>query len=96
MRKQDKIILWPIYFDPNRTRSEGRKVPKKLGVPAPTVEEIRKAAEQLGLRPEIVSGAAHPSVSWQKTGLVTIPKKDAKVRIMQKIAQKIVKNRVET
>jgi len=96
MRKQDKVILWLVYFDSTKTRSEGRRVPKKLGVPTPTVEEIRKAAEQLGLRPEIVSGAAHPSVSWQKTGLVTIPKKDVKVRIMQRIAQKIVENRVET
>ncbi len=96
MRKQDKIILWPIYFDSNKTRSKGRKVPKKLGVPSPTIEEIRKAAEQLGFRPEIISEVAYPSASWQKSGLVSVPKKDAKVRILRRIAQKIVENRVQT
>jgi len=81
MRKQDKVkvILWPVYFDSTKTRSEGRKVQKKLAVSAPTLDEIRKAAEQMGFRPEIVSGAAYPSVSWQKTGLITIPKKEAKI-----------------
>jgi signal recognition particle subunit SRP19 len=96
MRKQDKVILWPVYFDLNRTRSDGRRVTKKLGVPAPTVEEIRKAAEQLGFQPEVVSEAAYPSAPWQKSGLVAVSKKDVKVRIIRRIAQKIVENRAQT
>jgi len=93
MRKQDKVVLWPVYFDSTKTRLEGRRVPKGLAVPTPTLEEMRKAAVLLGLRPEIVSDAAHPSFSQQKTGLVTVPKKESKTQIMLKIAQKMLENR---
>lgn len=93
MRKQDKVVLWPVYFDSTKTRLEGRKVPKGLAVPAPTLEEIRKAAMLLGLRPEIVSDAAYPSFSRQKTGLVTVPKKESKTQIIRKIAEKMLLSR---
>ncbi len=95
MRKQDKVVLWPIYFDSTKTRSEGRRVPKRLAVPKPKLEEVQKAAVLLGLRPEIVSDAAHPGSSRQKTGLVTVPKKGSKTPIMRKIAKKMLENRLK-
>jgi len=95
MRKQDKVVLWPVYFDSTKTRLEGRRVPKGLAVPTPTLEEIRKAAVLLGLRPETVSDAAHPSFSRQKTGLVTMPKKETKTQIMRKIAKKMLEMRLK-
>lgn len=90
MRKLEKIVLWPVYFDLNKTRSEGRRVPKKLATPAPRLEEVRKAAELLGFRPETVPDAAHPSFSRQKTGLLILPKRGAKAQIARKIAKKIL------
>lgn len=93
MRKREIVVLWPVYFDSTKTRSEGRKVPKKLAVPKPTLEEVRNAAKLLGFHPEIVSGAAHPSISRQKTGLVAVLKKGPKTQIVLKIAGKVLENR---
>jgi len=90
MRKQNKIVLWPVYFDSTKTRLEGRKVPKSLATPSPRLEEIRKAMERVGLRPEIVPDAVYPSVPWQKTGLFVVPKKGSKVKTLRKIAKELL------
>ena len=34
------LVIWPAYFDADRTRSQGRIVPKGLSVESPTAEEI--------------------------------------------------------
>lgn len=94
MKKKDEIILWPVYFDSTKTRSEGRRVPKKIAVPAPNLEEIEKAAELLGFKPKIVSDAAHPRFSWQKMGVVVLPKKNSKSQITRKIIKKILESRM--
>jgi len=90
MRKQNKIVLWPVYFDSTKTRLEGRRVPKSLATPSPGLEEIGKAVERLGLRPEIVPDAVYPSVPWQKTGLLVIPKKGSKVKTLREIAKELL------
>jgi len=43
----------------------------------------------MGLKPEIVSDAVHPGSPWQKTGLLIIPKKYAKVETLRKIAKEL-------
>jgi len=90
MRKQNKIVLWPVYFDANKTRREGRRVPKKLAIPSPKLEEIQKAVKRMGLQPEIVSDAVHPSSPWQKTGLLIVSKKYSKVETLRKIAKELL------
>jgi signal recognition particle subunit SRP19 len=90
MRKQNKIVLWPVYFDSTKTRLEGRRVPKSLATPSPKLEEIRKAVERMGLRPEIVPDAAHPSTPWQKTGLLLVSKKGSKVKTIRRIAKELL------
>jgi len=90
MRKQNKIILWSVYFDANKTRREGRRVPKKLAISSPKLEEIQKAVKRMGLQPEIIPDAIHPSSPWQKTSLLIIPKKDSKVKILRKIAKELL------
>lgn len=95
MRKQDKIVLWPVYFDSTKTRLEGRRVPKNLAIPSPKLEEIQKAVELMGLHPEIVSDAKRPNVPWQKTGLIVVPKKGSKVQTLRKIAKELVNSRAK-
>ena len=90
MRKQNKIFLWSIYFDANKTRTEGRRVPKKLAVSSPKLEELQRAAKKLGLKPETVSDAAHPSSPWRRTGLLVIPKKESKGKTLNKIAKELL------
>jgi signal recognition particle subunit SRP19 len=93
MRKQNKIFLWPTYFDTNKTRQEGRRIPKKFAVSAPKLEELQRAAKRLGMQPMMVSDEAHPSSHWQKTGLLVVPKKESKGETLTKIAKELVKLR---
>jgi len=87
MRKQNKIILWPVYFDADKTRMGGRRVPKKLAIPSPNLDEIQKAVKKTGLQPEIIPDAMHPSSPRQKTGLLIVPKTKPKVETLRKIAE---------
>jgi signal recognition particle subunit SRP19 len=93
MRKQKKIFLWSIYFDTNKSRADGRRVPKKLAVSAPKLEEIQRAAKRLGLQPEVVPDAAHPSSPWLKSGLLVVPKTESKDKTLKKIAEELSKLR---
>jgi signal recognition particle subunit SRP19 len=95
MRKQEKYVIWPAYFDQSKTRSEGRKIPKNQAQPTPRLEEIQKAAQKLGLQPEIRSEFAHPAQPWQKTGMLLINKKGSKLEAMRRIAKEIAAQRAQ-
>ena len=96
MRKRDKFVLWPVYFDSTKTRLEGRRVTKSLAVPAPKLKELQKAVEQAGLQPEVVIDAGHPSSPWQKTGLIVVSKKGSKTQILRKVAKELIKTRKQS
>jgi signal recognition particle subunit SRP19 len=93
VRKQDKVILWPAYFDLTKTREEGRKVPKTLAVPSPKILELKEAAEKLGLEHELVPEAGYPKTPWIKTGMLLIAKKEPKNQIIKKVAKQLQKIR---
>jgi len=93
MRKQDKIIIWPAYFDSTKTRSDGRRIPKSLAVPSPKILEVKEAAEKLGLHYELVLDAGYPKTPWLKTGMLLVTKKETKKQIIKKIAKQLLKIR---
>ncbi len=93
MRKQKKTILWPVYFDSSRTRKEGRKIPKSIGVPNPNLAELQRAAEGLKLKPEVEVNVTHSTIPWRKTGRVWVQKKGTKMQTLMKIAKEIIANR---
>jgi signal recognition particle subunit SRP19 len=93
MRKQDKILLWPAYFDLNKTRLQGRRVPKSLAVASPKLEEIQNVARSIGLHPKVVLDVKYPKSPWQKTGYILIPKKGSKTQVIRKIAKELVNMR---
>jgi len=92
MRKQDKVILWPAYFDAAKTREDGRRIPKSLAVPSPKILEIKDAAEKLGFECELVD-AGYSKMPWLKTGMLLVKKKEPKDRIIRKIARQLLKVR---
>jgi len=91
MRKLDKAIIWPTYFDLGKTRKEGRRVPKTMAVQSPKIVEIQQAAERLGLKNEVNLDAHFPKTPWAKTGMLLVEKKEAKEKIIQKIAKQLCK-----
>jgi len=94
MRKQEKAIVWPAYFDQTKTRKEGRRVSRNLSVPYPKIEEIQEAAQKLGLKTQVVVDTGFPKTPWQKTGMIKVEKKMAKEQIIDNIARRLVKARI--
>ena len=93
MRKQDKIIIWPAYFDSAKTRRDGRRIPKSLAVPSPKILEIKDAAEKIGLECELVPDAGYPKTQWLKTGMLLVKRNETKDRIIKSVAKQLLKIR---
>ena len=89
MRKRDEIVLWPVYFDSQRTRAEGRRIPRRLAKPVPTLDVVGKAVGNLGHPYEVVSEAAHPRFHWKKTGFILVKKTKPKNQFILEVAQEI-------
>jgi signal recognition particle subunit SRP19 len=93
VRQQEKIIIWPAYFDSTKTRKGGRRVPKNLAVPSPRIVEVKEAAEKLGLAHELVVDAGFSKTPWLKTGMILVKKKGSKGQIVSLIARQLLKMR---
>jgi signal recognition particle subunit SRP19 len=86
VRKQKKTIIWPVYFDSSKTRKEGRKVPKNAAVSNPSLTEVQRASERLGLKPDVDGDAAHSAIPWRKTGRIWVQTRGTKTKVLMKIA----------
>jgi len=89
MRRRDEVALWPVYFDSTRTRSEGRKVPKRLAKPRPTLEMIEKTLRSLGMPYRVIPDAAYPRLPWEKRGLIFVKKVKPKGEILKEVAARL-------
>ncbi len=96
MRKQEKAIIWPSYFDSAKTRNQGRRVSKNLSVPSPKIEEIAEAAARLGLEHETVPEKGYPKTAWNRMGMLLVEKQGSKEQVINKIAKEMLKARNET
>lgn len=63
--------LYPLYFDANRSRSQGRRVGQELAVQNPLVMEIVDAVQLLGLDTVFEPGKLHPK-DWSNPGRVRV------------------------
>jgi signal recognition particle subunit SRP19 len=95
MRKQDKIIIWPAYFDQAKTRKNGRRVTKNLTVQSPKILEIQEAAQKIDLEFEVVADKGYPKMPWAKTGMLLVEKKRSKEHVINRIAKQLLKARNE-
>ena len=92
-KKDNRIILWPEYFDGALPKNRGRRVPKKLAIHSPTLEEIAKAAKRLKLNPKIEKHKAYPRHWWRHSGRVLVQAKTRKTKIIRQVAIVIKKYR---
>jgi signal recognition particle subunit SRP19 len=87
--KRDTIVIWPIYFDSTKTRSEGRMVSAEDSVQNPSVDDVITATLKAGIKPEIEREKKHPS-TWQvSSGRILVPKSEPKTAILKKIARSL-------
>ncbi len=96
MRKQDKSIIWPAYFDSAKTRKEGRRVTKDSAVQSPKSMEIQEAATKLGLENELVTDVGYSKTPWLKTGMILVEKRVSKEQLIRRIGKQLLKIRSES
>ena len=93
MRREGKLVLWPVYFDADHSRRVGRRVPKTLASNGVKAEEVFQAALELGLNPDLRVGATHPRCPWVREGAVLVDKRESKTRVVMDLARKIREKR---
>jgi signal recognition particle subunit SRP19 len=94
LRKLDnRVIVWPIYFDSSKSKAEGRKLPKRFAVESPKLDEIIYVARLLNLNPEPNFGARFSRCWWQETGYLVVDKVGSKNKTLIALANKIIELR---
>jgi signal recognition particle subunit SRP19 len=91
MPEKDKLVIWPIYFDIARSRSEGRMVSHQDAVNEPSLDMIITASLKSGIKPEIERDKKHPK-TWHQdgaSGRILVAKKGSKSAVLKRIAGSI-------
>lgn len=88
-RQDKKHVIYPLYFDRNLSRSNGRKVGTKNAVEKPLLEAVAKAAKSLGLNPILEKEAMHSSTPWKKEGRLLIEKKGPKTKLLLQLSHRL-------
>ena len=92
--RKPSLIFWPQYFDAKRSRTEGRKLTKKLAIEKVTTKEIATAAKRLGYKATIEGSFKYPKSWWDNPGRVVIDGKGKKKsKILLEVAREIRKIR---
>ena len=87
------IVLWPEYFDIDRSRAEGRRLPREYCVKSPSLDIIAKGAFMLDLEYKIFEDMAYPSDAPSKKGCVKVEKgKIPKTELLREIGKVLVSN----
>ncbi len=81
-----KVVIYPTYLDLNKSRKEGRRVPRSLAVHNPSIDEIVAIARELGLNPEVLPEAKYPR-DPTTSGRVVVDKYVSKQKTLQLIAR---------
>ena len=86
------LIFWPQYFDAKRSRSKGRRLPIKFAIDRVSLNDIIKAAGNLGYHAEIEKYYKYSRTWWDDPGRVIIDTKGKKKsKVMLEVAKEIRK-----
>ncbi len=88
------VTVWPQYFDATVSRKYGRRVPKEVAVPKPSLKEIKEVLEALG-REYIILDGKYPRLWWHEEGVVLVEKREgeSKTGVLAEIARELYKKR---
>jgi signal recognition particle subunit SRP19 len=85
-----ETIIWPVYIDSNKSRSDGRKINKEDAVSSPKITEISRAARKLNLKPKVEDDKSYPGSWWENSGRIKIERENiSKNEILLKISETI-------
>jgi signal recognition particle subunit SRP19 len=87
MKDYEKLIIWLDYFDSSVPRSKGRRIANHSATKSPTLNELKLAAQKLGLEPEVFE-SRRPS-SRKVTGYIQVKKVMKKGELIKKLANQL-------
>ncbi len=87
------VVIWPHYLDASLPRRLGRKVPKDMAVPKPTLDELINACKELNLNFEVNATSKYCRVWYSSGGSVIVYSNLKKLMLLRKIASKIKESR---
>ena len=94
MKQPGKIVVWVANIDRNKTKRQGRRIPKSTSVDSPRLAEVEAAAESLSLRFTSKPGVPRPRTWWEKTGYLLVEKGDLnRSDLLRTIARQVAKER---
>ena len=88
MKEYDRQVFWLDYFDSERKRSEGRRVPLSTATRAPVLAELGEACRRLNLQPQ-PQAARYPSSPLRESGYVSVTKSGPKRTLLIRIAREL-------
>jgi len=89
----ERVIIYPAYIDSSLSRKQGRRIPRDQAVAKPTLREIARAAEKLGLEPVIEAEAHYPRTWFTRKGRVVVAKRGSKRSLLRMLAREIAAQR---
>jgi signal recognition particle subunit SRP19 len=89
MPAKEKLVIWPLYFDSDRSRSGGRMVSSAEGVSNPALDAVIAAAIRSGFDPEVEREKRHPKTWHDSAGRILLPKREPKSLVLKKIAKNL-------
>lgn len=88
-----RVVIWPIYLDSRVSRGAGRRVPLRLAVDSPTLEELAEAVKALGYSFELDKTARHPAFWYDKPGRLLVVTNDGKTSLVRRVAEEVRRRR---
>lgn len=90
----DKMVIWPAFIDSELSRSQGRRLARRLCVKSPKAEEMLESARSLGFECEIAS-KAFPKRWYSETKALLVDQKLARPEAIRRIAEETRRRRAE-
>ncbi len=84
-----ELIIWSTYIDCNKSRAEGRKIPKELCINKPKLKDIANVLKKMGYEVDIIKNKCYPREWWENTGYVKVKVDDNvhKLDLIKKICE---------
>ena len=86
MKLKGERILYPCYFDATLDRSSGRRVPSRLAVKGPTLQDLERALRREHLRYR-AEERSHPAHWDRREGRVVVGWEGSKEELLRRVAR---------
>lgn len=95
LKKRDLQIVWVDYFNSKLGRRQGRRVPLNLAAKNPTLDDVRRAAEAIGLHVVAAREAHHPGRPRERSGYVQVSRMEgrSKQALLKELAKSLMRTR---